>query len=344
MAASASAGGGSSRADVVRVGCVASGQVRGSGKSRIPDPESDLIAGPFAIRALKDPYWTDRPELFERKPGQRYAGLKDGALLKAGNTVTVTVPKSERPHVKLDYGISKPSAFAVRFKACPRRHNPRTGFPGGFLVDGPRCSRLRIRVHGSGGPPLHRPLNLSPDPCPDTRSTSTAGSEEGAPPVVDCESRLKVGNPDSVDLRVRRNDLLAGPVLFVGAKYWRKHRRKLFKPRRRGGLRPAKVPMVVRADHEVTVTVLPPEGHRARLTVGRDQAPYSARGTSVTLRSCPAEAAVPGGPFAPWTTFLAGFKVDAPICVGIEVAVAGAPAPITKSIAFGRRTRRTCPV
>jgi hypothetical protein len=54
--------------------------------------------------------------------------------------VTVTVPKSELPHVKTDYGIlgrNKPE-FALRFKACPRSHNPRTGFPG----------------HSRGRPPL----------------------------------------------------------------------------------------------------------------------------------------------------------------------------------------------
>jgi hypothetical protein len=157
---------GTSDADVVHVGCVASGQVPGRGKRRIPDPESDLIAGPFAIRGVEDPYWAGRPELFERRPSDRYVGFKNGALLKAGNVVTVTVPRSERPHMKLDYGISKPAAFAVRFKACPRRHNPRTGFPGGFLVDGPRCLSLRIRVHGNQRPPLHRPVNLSPDACP----------------------------------------------------------------------------------------------------------------------------------------------------------------------------------
>ena len=61
---------------VPRCGCVAAGQVCGRGKSRIPNPERDLIVGPFAIRALKDPYWADSPELFERRPGDRYVGSR----------------------------------------------------------------------------------------------------------------------------------------------------------------------------------------------------------------------------------------------------------------------------
>ena len=102
------------------------------------------------------------------------------------------------------------------------------------------------------------------------------------------------------------------------------------------------VPIYLRANREITVTVSPPEGHRALLRVGTD-GPGTARGTSVTLRSCPEDAEVAGRPVGPWTFFPAGFKVDAPMCVGIEVVADGRAEPITKRIRFGKRTKRTCP-
>jgi len=176
-------------------------------------------------------------------------------------------------------------------------------------------------------------------------AASSLGGDEATTPIVDCESRLAIIPPrnpsESIDPRVRRVSVLAGPVLFLGAKTFRDAPRKRFKPERPGGLSPAKTPIYLRADREVTVTVSPPEGHRARLSVGLDRG--SARGTSVTLRSCPEDAEVEGRPVGPWTDYRAGFRVDAPMCVGIDVQVEGATEPVGKSIAFGRRTRRTCP-
>jgi hypothetical protein len=186
---------------------------------------------------------------------------------------------------------------------------------------------------------------VAPGSSPDgVAAPSPPADEETDPPIADCEATLgKVVREDpTIDSHARKVSLLAGPMLFLGAKQWRKEPRKLFKPNRRGGLRGAKVPIYLEADREVQVTVLPPEGHRALFDVGLQQPPYHARGASVIVRSCPGEE-VPGRPFGPWTWMPAGFKVDAPMCLGIEVTVAGAHEPITKSIALGRRTRRTCP-
>lgn len=182
-----------------------------------------------------------------------------------------------------------------------------------------------------------------------TAASPTRGDETGTP-IVDCESRLAIIPPrnptGSIDPRVRRVSVLAEPVLFAGAKRWRKAPRKLFTPKRPGGLPGAKIPIYVRANREVTVTALPPAGHRALLSVALDRG--HARGASVTLRSCPEDAEVVGlggvgRPVGPWTDYRAGFKVDAPMCVGIEVEADGTTGPITRSIAFGRKTRRTCP-
>jgi hypothetical protein len=177
-------------------------------------------------------------------------------------------------------------------------------------------------------------------------AASPPGGDGATPPIVDCESRIQTSlrnPPDPSDQRLRRTSLFAGPVIFFGAKNWRKYPRKFFKPERPGGLRPTKIPLLLKADREVTVNVLAPQGHTALLTLGLDQAPYRARGTSVTLRSCPAVPEVPGQRFGPWTPFLGGIKVDAPMCVGIQVEADGATEPVEKNIAFGKRTRRTCP-
>jgi hypothetical protein len=166
--------------------------------------------------------------------------------------------------------------------------------------------------------------------------------DEATTPIADCEATL--GGIEDRDPgtspRVRRSSLFAGPIVFLGAKSWRNFPRKHLKPERRGVLRPAKVPIYLKADHEVTVTVLPPAGHRAIFGVGLERG--QARGTSVIVRSCPGDP-VPNRWLGPWTWMPAGFRVDAPMCVGIEVHVEGATQPITKTIAFGRKTRRTCP-
>lgn len=150
--------------------CRDSGQT-GRGRLRRPDRKRDLIAGPLALRGLRvdgGPYST-MPELFEPQPGERYAAIKTPALVKAGTAVTITIPESERAHVKVGFkGIG--FGPAATLKACrrgsPERRARNTGFAGGFKVTGTRCSELRVRVHGREGPPLRRHVSFGAGPCP----------------------------------------------------------------------------------------------------------------------------------------------------------------------------------
>lgn len=107
-----------------------------------------LVAGPLGFAGLivrGGVPVADMPEAFEPKPGKRYRVFKAGAGLRRGRKVTIKVARSERPDVMLDYVRGEKPAFVQRLKGCPHR---RSGFPGGFRVTGPRCSKLRIRVHG----------------------------------------------------------------------------------------------------------------------------------------------------------------------------------------------------
>ena len=134
-----------------------------------------LVAGPIGFAGLVERNGValaDMPELFEPKPGERWAGTKAGAGLKRGKTVTITVPKSERRHLRLLYAATarerRASPHAVTLAACAHaqsRGHRHTGFPGGFSVAGPRCSKLRIRVHGRK-PPLTRHVSFGAGECP----------------------------------------------------------------------------------------------------------------------------------------------------------------------------------
>jgi hypothetical protein len=120
-------------------------------------------------------------------------------------------------------------------------------------------------------------------------------------------------------------------VTFIGAKQWGN---STVKPRP-GRLQPVKVPMVVEAGHTVGVSVSPPAGHTAMFDVGRDHGP-SVGGKRVELRPCRPNATVANRRIGPRTPFLAGFKLDGEMCLGVEVAVEGRPQPIRRTIGFGR--------
>jgi hypothetical protein len=162
-------------------------------------------------------------------------------------------------------------------------------------------------------------------------STGAAGA-----PIVDCKSRSQVipsRHPGSRPGSVRNVSAFAGPVMFIGAKQWENDS---FKPRP-GGLQPVKVPIQVEAAHTVTVSVSPPAGRRAIVEVGRDHGP-AVGGRTVELRACPPSATVANRRVGPRTPFLAGFRLDGPMCLDVHVDVAGRARPIARRIKFGKRT------
>ena len=115
-----------------------------------------VVVGPLAFVALR--YAAKQPAVDFRRRGGHYQGLKALAVVKAGATVTLTVPAAERRHLSLLYD---PGAWkednqyrladgdtAVTFQSCPPAQTPLgadgTQFNGGFLVAGPRCATLEV--------------------------------------------------------------------------------------------------------------------------------------------------------------------------------------------------------
>lgn len=96
------------------------------------------------------------------RPGY-YRPFKVLALVKTGAVVTVVVPESERQYVSLVYDQKvRPAVprtgmrvrdghYSVVFRACRGVDQENTQFGGGFVVAGPRCSRLEVSVAGEDG-------------------------------------------------------------------------------------------------------------------------------------------------------------------------------------------------
>jgi hypothetical protein len=118
--------------------------------------KQSVVVGPLAFVALR--YAATQPAVDFRRRGGRYQGLKALAVVKAGATVTLTVPPAERRHLSLLYDPDSwtennhyrlaDGDTAVTFQSCPPEQTPfgadGTQFNGGFLVDGPRCATLEV--------------------------------------------------------------------------------------------------------------------------------------------------------------------------------------------------------
>ena len=101
-------------------------------------PSGDAAFGPLVL--LGGRRWAgSTPQAFDGH------GYKIPASLAGGASVTLSVPDSLRGRVKLVYArgawsMEPQGADAVRFTPCPvggAAH--RTGWPGGLVVDRPRC-------------------------------------------------------------------------------------------------------------------------------------------------------------------------------------------------------------
>jgi hypothetical protein len=129
-----------------------------------PKRGRDLIAGPVAFFKLvnRNGEAIADSDYFQREPGERYTGFKVGALVERSTVATIVIPRSERPELKIDYALGHPPGFASTLEACDDR---RTGFPGGFKVHGPLCSKLRVRVVGRATP-ITKPVSFGGGDCP----------------------------------------------------------------------------------------------------------------------------------------------------------------------------------
>jgi hypothetical protein len=174
-----------------------------------------------------------------------------------------------------------------------------------------------------------------------TATSATASSKGLAEiPLVTCKTRQQVYSRHPlrrISRSVRRVSTFAGPLMFLGTKYWADARRRLLRPDP-GELKTAKTPIYLKRETSVTVSVLPPDGHVAEVAVGLDQAPYEVSAPSVKLRSCRRGARVDGHRIGKWTMFPAGFKLDGPMCLPVTVQVEGEAKLIERQLAFGRGT------
>jgi hypothetical protein len=162
------------------------------------------------------------------------------------------------------------------------------------------------------------------DPQDSTAAVETA--------VVDCDSRVQVipsgRSSGRIPESARRRSVVAGSVVFIGAKRWGDLPREARLPTR------VKPPILVKAGPAVTITLSPESRSDAAFMVGRARKPFDIRGLSIELRPCPPEAMVANRRVGRRTPFLAGFKLRRPTCVRLDVEIDGDPEPITRQIPF----------
>jgi hypothetical protein len=118
-----------------------------------------LVVGPLSFVYGKG-YERRSPDEFRGRDA-KYFPTKVLVVVENGAVATVTIPRSARRHASLLY---KPSLSAggrarvdagdhrVRFEACRKGESPfavrETQFNGAFIVAGPRCLPLHIRING----------------------------------------------------------------------------------------------------------------------------------------------------------------------------------------------------
>ena len=121
----------------------------GEGTTRV-DARYDVVLGPLVL--LGGRRWAAwRPDAFNRH------GYKIPVTLPEGVRATLSVPASLRGRVGLVFTLAaqdrvlgrgvRGADVSVRFSACPARDVPgRTGWPGGLVVDRPRCATLVVQL------------------------------------------------------------------------------------------------------------------------------------------------------------------------------------------------------
>jgi len=113
----------------------------------------DAVLGPLVLIGGRG-WATAKPDAFNRR------GYKVPATLPLGVRATLSVPAAMRGHVGLVFSLAtqdrvvkggvRKADVSVRFSACPASGEPgRTGWPGGLVVDRPRCVTLVVKVSGS---------------------------------------------------------------------------------------------------------------------------------------------------------------------------------------------------
>jgi hypothetical protein len=296
----------------VRTDCARQSSARFPGAYR---DRRNLVAGPLAL--VGGATFTDAATV------RRFGGNKFPLLVRAGHTVTVSLPRSERQVVSLGYGPlpegevhRRDGHSAVTFEACSAAESqstadgPVTFWSGFVLTSSPRCVALDIRVDGEAAP-LRRHIELG-QRC------------SKPPPLRDCAARAEGGRPLSTT--PRSDDIVVGAIRFAGLR--RIAIRREFKVNRSGRV------------YGVKSGALVPAGVRATLSIARSardwaaldyapQVPGKPRRTVAAIRFQACSADQPAfsydGPVGPVTGFPGGFRLERAGCVPLEVRVAGRP-------------------
>jgi hypothetical protein len=151
---------GAPAAQVVR-GCDAHHTGVGYGGVSQSSLQQALRVGPLSLGALRT---LQLSQLSQSRPGQlRFGAIESIAVIRAGGSVTVAVPASERRYVALIYDQNKfrnDGAYrisdldsVVRFEACrdPHFNHGISQYDGGIVVVGRRCFTLDFYVSGQKG-------------------------------------------------------------------------------------------------------------------------------------------------------------------------------------------------
>jgi hypothetical protein len=160
-----------------------------------PDPDRDTVIGPVGFIGVADTYrsYARRPT----RPGEAWPGLnawpmKVLAVVRQGRRVTLTVPRGQRPWMRLFYDTHEEEdrgLYSITLAAC-HRHADRaaaleecgwlpfnaclgapTQFSGGVYVDfenAPRrgrCARLAVRPGGAERPLVRRLFKPAAGSC-----------------------------------------------------------------------------------------------------------------------------------------------------------------------------------
>jgi hypothetical protein len=132
-----------------------------------PDADDDLVVGSVILRGARARA-RDSRSLYKRRNG-RDPGAKVGLSLAPGSRVVMSIDRRDRKHASLTYTEETRAAErvadgnpAVRFVSC--FDDAPTGWPGGFVLTGPRCVRVVLDIKGRSKP-ARRTLEFGRDAC-----------------------------------------------------------------------------------------------------------------------------------------------------------------------------------
>ncbi|MDQ3934675.1 MAG: hypothetical protein M3340_08610 [Actinomycetota bacterium] len=125
------------------------------------------MAGPVILRGVLG-HGDDKRSQYRRRDG-RDPGVKAGLVVEPGTEVVLSVDKRDRRKASLVYRPATRGAErvaegdrSIRFKAC--FDDEPTGWPGGFVLAGPRCVRIVLDIKGQSEP-VRRRLEFGRDSC-----------------------------------------------------------------------------------------------------------------------------------------------------------------------------------